>query len=228
MDAPESTSSDQLYPLLTPGNGLVVSRSESEEGEISYVIKEPVSERFVSLGEIEYFIFQQIDGKTPFEIIQFRVQKTFGAELSINQLNSFLNSLWKRGFLLIEGDESTHQAKKKGRFGGNILYLRFKAFNPDRLFDFLINKIRFLFTPGFVIFSTIVILMGFITLFMNTAELAYDSARLFQIKTLFIMWLIILPVTILHEFAHGLTCKNFGGKVSEIGFMFMFFQPAMY
>src|SRR5436189_2350861 len=31
-----------------------------------------------------------------------------------------------------------------------------------------------------------------------------------------------------HEFAHGLTCKNFGGSVREIGFLLLYFQPAFY
>src|SRR6202022_458410 len=30
----------------------------------------------------------------------------------------------------------------------------------------------------------------------------------------------------LHEFAHGLTCRYFGGAVHEIGFLLIYFQPA--
>jgi putative peptide zinc metalloprotease protein len=35
-------------------------------------------------------------------------------------------------------------------------------------------------------------------------------------------------VTTAHEFAHGLTCKRFGGQVHEIGFLLIYFQPAFY
>jgi multidrug resistance efflux pump len=38
----------------------------------------------------------------------------------------------------------------------------------------------------------------------------------------------MLGVVTLHEFAHGLTCKHFGGHVREIGFMLIYFQPAFY
>ena len=31
-----------------------------------------------------------------------------------------------------------------------------------------------------------------------------------------------------HEFAHGLTCKHFGGEVHEIGFLLIYFEPAFY
>src|SRR5258707_5244839 len=38
----------------------------------------------------------------------------------------------------------------------------------------------------------------------------------------------MVGVVTLHEFAHGLTCKHFGGHVREIGFILIFFQPAFY
>lgn len=41
-------------------------------------------------------------------------------------------------------------------------------------------------------------------------------------------WITILCVTACHEFAHGLTCKHFGGEVREMGFMLIYFQPAFY
>ena len=34
--------------------------------------------------------------------------------------------------------------------------------------------------------------------------------------------------TTLHEFAHGLTCKHFGGEVHEVGFLMLFFIPCFY
>jgi len=39
---------------------------------------------------------------------------------------------------------------------------------------------------------------------------------------------VMLAVTTLHEFAHGLTCKHYGGEVHEIGFLLMFFMPCFY
>src|SRR5207247_10940684 len=38
----------------------------------------------------------------------------------------------------------------------------------------------------------------------------------------------MLLVIVAHEFAHGLTCKFYGGSVREIGFLLLFFQPAFY
>jgi multidrug efflux pump subunit AcrA (membrane-fusion protein) len=35
-------------------------------------------------------------------------------------------------------------------------------------------------------------------------------------------------VTVLHEFAHGLTCKHHGGEVRDMGFLMLFFMPCFY
>jgi hypothetical protein len=38
----------------------------------------------------------------------------------------------------------------------------------------------------------------------------------------------LLAVGLLHEFAHGLTCKHHGGEVREIGVLLLFFMPCLY
>ncbi len=35
-------------------------------------------------------------------------------------------------------------------------------------------------------------------------------------------------IKVIHEFGHGFTCKNFGGEVHEIGFMFLVLAPFLY
>jgi multidrug resistance efflux pump len=47
-------------------------------------------------------------------------------------------------------------------------------------------------------------------------------------ETAVAVWLTLFVVTMLHEFAHGLTCKHYGGEVHEIGFLLMFFMPCFY
>jgi hypothetical protein len=43
-----------------------------------------------------------------------------------------------------------------------------------------------------------------------------------------VAWIAIIAVGMAHELAHGLTCKYFGGEVHEIGFLLLYFQPALY
>src|SRR5206468_4574435 len=88
--------------------------------------------------------------------------------------------------------------------------------------------IRFLFTPGFVFFSAALILFAVGLTVSNWAELRQELPRLYTFQSLALAWAMAMLVIVLHEFAHGLTCKYHGGSVREIGCMLIFFQPAFY
>jgi len=108
------------------------------------------------------------------------------------------------------------------------LLLRLKAFDPDRLFNRLIGKVRFFFTRPFLVASAALIAVAFGTTFLHWHEIGQDVLRLYRVETFILAWFVILLVGITHEFAHGLTCKHFGGEVHELGFMLLYFQPALY
>jgi len=48
------------------------------------------------------------------------------------------------------------------------------------------------------------------------------------VHALLFLCLVVFCVTTMHEFAHGLTCCHFGGKVKEVGFMLIYFNPAFF
>ncbi|MBI4610349.1 MAG: biotin/lipoyl-binding protein [Candidatus Rokubacteria bacterium] len=62
----------------------------------------------------------------------------------------------------------------------------------------------------------------------SRGEVGRDLVRLFGVEALVLAWVTILAVTVIHEFAHCLTCKRFGGHVHEMGFLLIYFQPAFY
>jgi putative peptide zinc metalloprotease protein len=108
------------------------------------------------------------------------------------------------------------------------LYRRFKAFDPDALLERLLPRVRFVFTRHFARFAFVLLLTALGIGVANSQAIAQDIARLYQFQTVFLVIATILCITIAHEFAHGLTCKYFGGRVREMGFMLLFFQPAFY
>jgi multidrug resistance efflux pump len=114
------------------------------------------------------------------------------------------------------------------RIGGSLFYLRLKAFDPDQLLDRLIARLKFIFTPVPVAAALALIAIGVVIALANAEEIGRDLAGIMTVQTIAAAYFIILLTTILHEFAHGLTCKNFGGEVREMGFMLIYFQPAMY
>jgi multidrug resistance efflux pump len=206
---------------------LTVSRLETADGGF-LIIKHPVSGRFYRFKEAERFIAEQLDGETPLDVIRERTEEQFGASLSAATLNAFVQNLAKIGLLDTGKPAEQRDPGRTRRIRGNLLYLRLALFDPDRLLTRLVPQLRFLFTRRFLAISAVPILLAFAITFANAREIAGDLPRLYQASAIVPFIALVLVVASIHELAHGLTCKHFGGEVHELGFMMMYLQPAFY
>jgi len=204
---------------------LKISRQDTDRGTF-FIVKNPVSNSFFRLRETEQFIAHQFDGKTSLEQIRKRTEEKFEASLSPEVLDAFIKNLEKSGLLEIE--EAGEKRAKNKRLAGSILYLRYKFLDPARLFDRLIGVVRFCFTPWFVVFSALTILTAAATLIGSWGEYTQDLHQLYRLSAVPVFIALSFLTICTHECAHGLTCKYFGGEVHEIGFLLVYFQPALY
>jgi multidrug resistance efflux pump len=206
---------------------LTVSRLETADGGF-LIVKHPVSGRFYRFREAERFIAEQLDGETPLDVIRERTEEEFGASLGADTLNAFVQNLDKIGLLETGKPAAKGDPGRGPRIRGSLLYLRFAFFDPDRLLARLVPRLRFFFTRRFLVLSAMPILLALAITFANAREIGGDLPRLYQASAILPFVALILVVASIHEFAHGLTCKHFGGEVHELGFMVMYFQPAFY
>src|SRR6266567_5416878 len=206
---------------------LLISQQETNEGT-GFVVKDPATGRFFRLKEVEHFIARNLNGSTPLDVIRESVEEKFAVTFTAETLEQFIQNLGRLGLLEKEGRESGFVADRPRTVRGSLLYLRLKAFDPDGLFNRLVTKLRFFFTPHFLVFSAAVILLAIGITVINWEEIGRDIQTLYHFQALFFAWLTIFLVITAHEFAHGLACKYFGGEVHEIGFLFLYFQPAFY
>ncbi|MCI0458094.1 MAG: HlyD family efflux transporter periplasmic adaptor subunit [Gemmataceae bacterium] len=212
-----------------------------------YVVKDPRSGEFFHLGPQEHFLLEQLDGEQSGEAIRTAFTDHFGEPLSDEDLDGFIELARAQGFLQPETQTSSAQdsAPRNGcgpasplppappeapvaRRRQSLLYWRKSFFDPDRLFNWLEPKIRFFWTRGFLIFSAGCILLAVFLIWANGHQVASSFAQALRWETVLWVWLTLFTVTILHEFAHGLTCKHYGGEVHEIGFLMIFFLPGFY
>src|ERR1043166_4951040 len=131
---------------------LVVSEQKTTEGA-SFVIKDPTLGRFFRFREPEHFIAAQLDGDTSLEVIQRRAEERFGATVARDSLVQFVEKLGRLGLLETERAPREIAGHGRGRVQGGPLALRVKVFDPDRLFSKLDAKVRFFFTPYFLVVS---------------------------------------------------------------------------
>jgi multidrug resistance efflux pump len=214
-------------------------RPLGEDGQ--HVVKDPATGAYYNLGEVESFLLTQLDGRQTTADICAAFAARFGEEFSGEDLDEFLKLALSQGFLqaaaapAAAGPATAAPAAAPAanslsakRAVQSLLYWRRSVFDPDRLFNWLVPKVTFFWTRAFVICSALVIVLAGLVALVNGRELVGYLPSAVRWETLALGWVTLFVVTTAHEFAHGMTCKRFGGEVHEVGFLLMFFMPCFY
>jgi len=113
----------------------------------------------------------------------------------------------------------------------NILCVRFKGIDPERILNWLYPKVRWFFSPFFVVLCLTMMVAAATSIAVNFDVFHKHLPTFYQFFSLNnAFWLAVaLGCTkILHEFGHGLLCKHFGGECHEMGFMILVLTPCLY
>ncbi|MBD3382106.1 MAG: hypothetical protein GF404_07910, partial [candidate division Zixibacteria bacterium] len=210
---------------------LEVSR-QTHSGKTFYVIKDPVSERFFRLREPEYFLAEALDGRTSTEQVLEKFEQRFGLKITPEQLDKFIDALRQKGFLYSKSAEyqlsRASQVESKRSFIDKILYLKLKAFNPDRFLQWLYRWFKFTLSTPAVIISSLIIVVGALQVKASASLMPTNVYQIFSLSSIPLLILSIFMVVSLHELAHSIVCRHYGGKVSEMGFLLLYFQICFY
>jgi multidrug efflux pump subunit AcrA (membrane-fusion protein) len=205
-----------------------------------YVVKDPRARTYYHLGEEEHFLLNQLDGRRDLEAIRSAFAEHFGQPLRAEELDEFLDMARSQGLLQPAagkqgpGEQASPPSGAPGPaapvapLGLHLLYWRRSLFDPDRFFNWLEPRIRFCWTPGFVVFSMACIVLAAGLVWTSRGHLAGSFLDALRWETALWTCLVLAAATLCHEFAHGLTCKHHGGEVHEVGFLLLFFMPCFY
>ncbi len=208
--------------------------SELEMGGQKYIVlKDPITRRYFRVREPEYFIIRHFDGKNSLESIASRFQQEFDLNASAEEIEQFAN---KMNSLYFFDDSRAEYETSSGRYRGGekkslfskILFVKLKAFNPDRVLNAMLPPVRFLFQPWAVALMILFALVGFYTYSANFDGFRFMPGELFNIGSIIIIIVSFAVIIFIHEFAHALACKYHGGQVQEMGFLLLYFQICFY
>lgn len=171
-----------------------------------------------------------LDGTHSLDSIAESASNSFQAEVKREQIEDFVGKL--RGLLLL--DHPACWAKlddansTRDRWLANLLAIKIHAFNPDRLLSSLLKKLGFCFGRTFAVLVWISIGAALIISVLNSESLFASLGTLVSLYSIPLLVVVAFAVMTIHEFAHGLTLKHFGGKVEEMGLLVLYFIPALY
>jgi putative peptide zinc metalloprotease protein len=209
-------------------------------GEKSYVVKNRETNSYNRYGASEYELLTLCDGtRTAAEIAAEMTLRDPDQPIDEAEVLEFLDSvdldMWERsmGEKNLAVLERIRDERKSRVDQSSMLYISFKAWDPDKLLTRIDPYLSWMFTRGFVLFSLVMFTIVGYLLAGDWSRVQHDNAELYSFanKTaydLWAFWIIFMALGGIHEFGHGLTCKHFGGEVHQMGFMLIYLTPAFY
>ncbi len=110
----------------------------------------------------------------------------------------------------------------------SLLRIKVFQFNPDHLLTWMYTNLRLSFfyrlsflVPAFIFSLVMLVLLaahGFFSFSTHSPEQ--------KIVYFFLFYLFLSLGILIHELAHSMTCKHWGGEVKSLGFLLYYFLPA--
>ena len=219
----------------------LTARRQRYQGRSYWVVKEPVGLRYFRFQEEEFAVLNMLRGNASLADVKERFEKEFAPhKITFQDLQQFVGTLHRSGLVVSDSPGQGKQLKKRAdernrkellaKFS-NLLALRFKGIDPERILNAIYPVTRWLFQP---ITAMLFGLLGLSALLLIGVHFDVFRSRLPAFNEFFgpgNWWtlILVLGVTkIMHEFGHGLLCKHFGGECHEMGVMFLVLTPCLY
>ncbi len=159
---------------------------------------------------------------------------------SLEEIQHFLGQLHQSGLLIAatpnQGPELLKRRKKRKKQElvqkfTNILSIKFKGFDPDRLLSAMYPCVRWFFHPFTVVcclcFCVAALLLVLVNFDVFRSKLP-EFHSFFSPVNLIFLSMTLGATKVLHEFGHGLTAKHFKGECHEMGVMILVLTPCLY
>jgi putative peptide zinc metalloprotease protein len=202
---------------------------QHHQGKSFVVVKDPLTSRYFRFTESQAAILELLREPVDTATVAAAASRRLNATIPAATVEAFLKSLEDKWLLdtpavreklaTIEG----HKLQDR-----NLLYWKLISINAEKVFEFLLPRTKWAFTTAFHLFAIFCISTGIIISVLHWNEFRVGVQALFNLNGLVFLWIVTFGVVTMHEFSHGLTCCHFGGKVKEVGFMLIYFQPAFY
>ncbi|TWU01377.1 biotin/lipoyl-binding protein [Neorhodopirellula pilleata] len=197
------------------------------------VLEDNVRSKFYRLGAVEALFIQNLieNGSTAHAFsnasqvdASFTIENAVGLckWLAINELTA-ANSA---------NGGTTPDRPAKGASTPNPFALAFfwkiPIVNPDQWLQTLVRYFGWLFCSQALLLGLACFLLGVLQTSGNWAEFSNSYENLFtpwRGLTLALAWLVL---KVIHETAHGATCRRYGGEVNEAGFAMILLMPIAY
>ena len=236
-------TNDQDHSIREPGRlvlslrGDLVFSPRTSGQDTYYLVEDQFNSKFYRLGVAEYGFVSLLDGKTAISQAM-QLLSTAMPDHGITDHDAVAICKW-----LIDSDLAhTLESSGADRLAAsasdaerreitarlNPLVHKLALGNPNRVLDVIKPWIGWLHSPLAMAAWLAVIVVAVVQVIQRWEQFAAASQGIFAPGNW--IWLAVcwLGLKIVHESAHGLVCRRYGGVVREYGVIFILFAPLAY
>ena len=228
-------------PRLDPD---LVIREDVLDGEAIVGVMQRGKANFFRFEPMQWQLASLFDGVRSYEEIAVLFRENTNSYISPEDVRGFAQSMdasefWyqtpqEKNIALSEKlmAQRSRRANRKSKV--NLAHISFSAWDPDTYLGWLDEKIGgFIYNPWSVTILVALLIFQAVVFFLRWSTLGPDILLYYNFshKSLYDVaefWVLFLILGFLHETAHGLTCKHFGGQVHSMGLMFLFLTPCFF
>jgi putative peptide zinc metalloprotease protein len=219
---------------------LVVNR-QVYQGQAWWVVKDPISLHYFRFRPEEYALLDMLDGRTSLDVLKEQFEARFPPRrITVDELSRFIATLHRSGLVIGDRPGQGPQLFERRRqriwrewmaWLANIMSMRFRGIDPDRILERLDPWFGWLFAPPAIVAALVFVASALLLVLVNfdvfRAKLP-EFQQFFAAGNWFYLAVALAVTKILHEFGHGLSCKHYGGECHEMGMMLLVFTPCLY
>jgi len=214
----------------------VTSSRHHYRGVVWYVMSAASSDTTLRLDATAFHVLSQFDGKRTVDEVWLGLLPELGDQApSQEEVVVLLSQLFEASQIdfqqqtdveqLFENVRGQKRQDSLSRYW-NPLFMRFSLFDPDRLTQRCITSLRWLFSPvAFVLWLLLMVLGTGIAAYQFDSIRAALNPDLLSPANLLVFWLVFPVMKLIHEFAHALAVKRWGGEVHECGIALLILMP---
>ncbi len=197
-----------------------------------YLIEDESRGQFYRIGAAEYTFLSMLDGKTTMASAMACTCSLLGAS-ALNEQDAINLCKWLIDSSLAHTRASTSAGRIREKQDSHASRMNLQKLNPisirlplvelDRFTESAEKYFGWLVSWPLAIVWTTTCMYGLITLWMSWDRIG--EVPVFSRDNIFWMSLTWLILKSIHEFAHVLVCKRFGGKIGKAGILFLLLIP---
>lgn len=207
-------------------------------GEPWFIMSHPVSKRHFRVNERTYDLIGRLDGVLSMDDLwQGLAEKRGEAVPSQDDVISLVARLAKAGLILFSTvpdwailKQQVTQQRVRGEYAKlNPFSFRLGLFNPTALLDKLALLQPLIWNWFTGVLVMIVMFIGLLQAGLEWSSIRSHAAiSLLTPRSLFIAWLVYPIMKAIHELAHALAVRHWGGEVREAGVACFLLMPVPY